>query len=156
MQLTQRCQYALRALFALARRANQNPDDPVLTAKDIAEAQAIPKRFLDGILLALRQAGMVESRRGKAGGFYLAQPATELRVGAVIRLMDGGLHPVECLAGGGQPCPLAGDCVFTELWGRAQKALEDVFDTETLDALVRRDEARRNRLPAPDSCQRTV
>lgn len=141
MQLTQRCQYALRALFALARHAVNNPENPVVAAADIARGQAIPKRFLDGILCDLRQAGLVASRRGKTGGFLLARPAEELRVGDIIRLVDGDLAPVDCRGGGGRPCPLLGGCVFQGLWDEGRKALEQVYDSVSLAELVRREAA---------------
>lgn len=139
MQLTQRCQYALRALFQLARRAEADPSDPVLAAGDIAQAQAIPKRFLDGILLELRQAGFVTSRRGKAGGFHLARPAGEITVGDVIRLYNGAMLPVDCRTGADQPCPLKGGCVFMSLWDQAREALEGVYDSVTLAELLERE-----------------
>ncbi|HWR04467.1 MAG TPA: Rrf2 family transcriptional regulator [Humidesulfovibrio sp.] len=139
MQLTQRCQYALRALFQLARQAEASPADPVLPAGDIAQAQAIPKRFLDGILLELRQAGFVESRRGKAGGFCLARPGAEITVGQVIRLYNGAMSPVDCRAGTAQPCPLTGACVFMSVWDQARAALEGVYDSVSLAELVERE-----------------
>lgn len=139
MQLTQRCQYALRALFQLARQAEASPADPVLPAGDIAQAQAIPKRFLDGILLELRQAGFVESRRGKAGGFCLARPGAEITVGQVIRLYNGAMSPVDCRTGTAQPCPLTGACVFMSVWDQARAALEGVYDSVNLAELVERE-----------------
>lgn len=139
MQLTQRCQYALRALFQLARQAEASPVDPVLPAGEIARVQAIPKRFLDGILLELRQAGFVESRRGKAGGFCLARPGAQITVGQVIRLYNGAMAPVDCRAGTPQPCPLQGSCVFMSLWDQARTALEGVYDSVSLAELVERE-----------------
>ena len=141
MQLTQRCQYGLRALFELARHAEASPADPVLAAGDIARAQAIPKRFLDGILLELRQAGFVEARRGKAGGFQLARPAESIRVGEVIRHFNGAMDPVDCRKGTGDACTLQGRCVFASLWDQVKTALEQVYDSVTLAELVRRERA---------------
>ena len=142
MQLTQRCQYALRALFELARRAAVDPQHPAATvvpAGEIAQAQAIPKRFLDGILLELRQAGFVDSRRGKAGGFFLARPAQAVTVGQVIRLYNRSLIPVDCRSGGDEPCPLLGGCVFQGVWDQARAALEGVYDSISLAELVERE-----------------
>lgn len=147
MQLTQRCQYALRALFELARHAETSPDDPVLPAGDIAKTQAIPKRFLDGILLELRQAGFVDSRRGKTGGFFLARPGAEITVGQVIRLYNGALAPVDCRADTLQPCPLKGGCVFLSVWDEARAALEKVYDSISLAELLRRQHCQHSRLP---------
>lgn len=142
MQLTQKSQYALRALFELALRAAASPDDPVLPACAVAQAQAIPKRFLDGILLELRQGGFVEARRGKSGGFLLARPAAEISVGEVLRFLNGPLRPVDCRADSDAPCPLRGTCVFESVWEEARQALEAVYDSVSLAELVRRQQPR--------------
>jgi len=110
----------------------------VLPAADIARAQAILKRFLDGILLELRQAGFVDARRGKAGGFRLVRPPAEVTVGQVIRLYNGAMSPVDCRQGSENPCPLAGGCVFLGVWDEARAALEAVYDAISLAELVRR------------------
>lgn len=139
MNLTQRCQYALRALFELTRKAEASPEDPVLPSAEIARTQIIPKRFLDGILLELRQAGFVESRRGKAGGFCLARPGAAIRVGEIVRFYNGTMAPVDCGHGGERTCPLKGGCVFESLWDEAKQALERVYDGITLAELVERE-----------------
>ena len=133
MGVTQKCQYALRALFELACREGEG----VVPAGEIAERQAIPKRFLEVILHQLRQGGFVDSQRGKVGGFYLARPAAEVTVGEVIRFMDGPISPVDCHRA--QPehdCPLRGSCVFRGLWDEAREALAKVYDTRSLRDLV--------------------
>jgi len=139
MQLTQRCQYALRALFELAKRTGEA--DAVVPAGEIASAQAIPKRFLDGILLELRQAGFVDSRRGKDGGFFLKRPRAEVSVGEIIRFFNGAMAPVDCHQGRPErDCPLIGQCVFLSVWDEAQAALEGVYDSISLQELVDREQ----------------
>lgn len=138
MQLTQRCQYALRALFELAKRTAVT--GAVVSAGEIAQVQAIPKRFLDGILLELRQAGFVEARRGKDGGFLLKRPHAEISVGEVIRLFNGAITPVDCRQGKTErDCPLLGRCVFKSVWDEARAALEQVYDAISLQELVDRE-----------------
>lgn len=133
MNVSQKSQYALRALFELAKRSGQGP----VRASDIATAQAIPLRFLELILHELRQRGWVESRRGVQGGYLLAVLPELLRVGDIIRAMDGPLAPVKCVAGDEKTsCPLSGRCAFIGLWRRAQKAAEEVYDTTNLQDLV--------------------
>ena len=133
MAVTQKCQYAIRALFELARCHGAGP----VPAGEIAERQAIPKRFLEVILHQLRQGGFVDSQRGKIGGFYLSRPPALVTVGDVIRFMDGPISPVDCRKERpGQICPLRGDCVFRGLWDAAQLALERVYDARTLGDLV--------------------
>lgn len=143
MAVTQKCQYALRALFELARRSGDGP----ISAGGIAERQAIPKRFLEVILHQLRQGGFVDSQRGKDGGFYLSRPAEAVTVGEIIRFMDGPIRPVDCHRE--RPvtmCPLRGVCVFHDLWEAAGKALEQVYDTRTLGDLVLEEKRRLERL----------
>lgn len=133
MAVTQKCQYALRALFELARRKGDGP----VPAGAIAANQGIPKRFLEVILHQLRQGGFVDAQRGKEGGFYLARPAESVTVGEVIRFMDGPISPVDChRERPGHDCPLRGGCVFRGLWDEARIALEKVYDTRTLQDLV--------------------
>lgn len=140
MWVTQKCQYALRALFELAKRQG----DGAVRAADIAESQDIPKRFLEVILHQLRQGGFVDSQRGKEGGFYLSRPAEGITVGELIRFIDGPINPVDCQLD--KPhfnCNLKGSCVFMGLWEEARQALERVYDTKTLKDLVEREQAMR-------------
>lgn len=137
MWITQKCQYALRALFELAKREGQG----VVRAADIATNQAIPKRFLEVILHQLRQGGFLDSQRGKEGGFFLSRPAASITVGELIRYIDGPIHPVDCQLGKpNSDCSLKGNCVFFGLWEEARLALEQVYDTKTLKDLVEREQ----------------
>ena len=104
---------------------------------EIAEAQAIPPRFLEQILSQLKQGRYVGARRGVKGGYTLAVSPRELTVGEIIRFFEGPLSPVSCIAGHkGRECPLRGDCAFKQLWERAERAVEDVYDTTTFHDLV--------------------
>ena len=89
MSVSQQCQYALRALFELAKRRE---DGPVAVA-EVAEIQAIPARFLELIAARLKRAGFIESRRGVQGGYTLAVLPTEVSVADIIRAIDGSLAP---------------------------------------------------------------
>lgn len=135
MLVSQKCQYALRAVFELAK---QYGGDPVKIAQ-IAEAQAIPPRFLEVILSQLKQAGFVESRRGTEGGYLLIRPPDSLNVGEVIRFVQGPVGPVGCVTSGEGQCPLRGSCVFMPMWKKVQKAMTDVYDKTTLQDLVDED-----------------
>ncbi len=133
MNLSQKCLYALRALFELARREGRG----AVPAADIAAAQDIPRRFLELILKELKQPGWVESFRGPRGGYALAVPAGGLSVGEVVRFVEGPLAPVRCLGEAGDAeCSLRGRCAFAGLWERAERALADVYDRTTLADLV--------------------
>ncbi|HOI53656.1 MAG TPA: Rrf2 family transcriptional regulator [Phycisphaerae bacterium] len=133
MNLSQKCQYALRALFELAHRAGQGP----ISMAEVAEAQAIPVRFLELILNQLKQPGWVESYRGIHGGYALVVEAAALSVGEVIRFIEGPLAPVKCIAGqGGRHCPLLNRCAFQGLWDRAERAISEVYDSTSFQDLL--------------------
>ncbi|MHC1710825.1 MAG: Rrf2 family transcriptional regulator [Solidesulfovibrio sp.] len=137
MWVTQKCQYALRALFELAKRQG----DGAIRSADIATNQAIPKRFLEVILHQLRQGGFVDSQRGKEGGFFLSRSAETITVGEIIRFIDGPINPVDCqLDKPHFSCTLRGNCVFMSLWNEAREALERVYDTKSLLELVDREQ----------------
>ncbi len=133
MNLSQKCQYALRAVFELSKKQGQGP----MPAGEIAKAQAIPSRFLELILSELRHGGYVVSRRGVDGGYLLAISPETLTVGDVIRFIEGPLNPVKCIGGNSAgDCPLKGRCAFLGLWERAKNAVEGVYDKTTFHDLV--------------------
>ena len=136
MTISQKCQYALRAIFELSRRYRQGPT----IIAEVAEVQAIPPKFLELILGELRQGGFVESRRGKRGGYLLSLPPDQVTVGQIIRFIEGPIAPVKCIAGqDSAPCPLHGRCAFIGLWERAENAVAEVYDTTTLQDLIDQD-----------------
>ncbi|MCD8138886.1 MAG: Rrf2 family transcriptional regulator [Planctomycetaceae bacterium] len=130
MGLSLKCQYAVRALFELARREGGG----LVRLREIADAQHIPHRYLENIMNELRQGGFVSSKRGKDGGFVLNRPATDISVGDVVRFIEASVHPVECVAD--HLCPLTGKCVFLSLWDEARRAVEKVYDDKKLADLV--------------------
>lgn len=139
MNLSQRCQYAVRALWELARRHGEGPT-PIGV---IADSQAIPQRFLELILGQLKQTGWVSSYRGIHGGYALAVAPESLTLGEVIRHMEGPLAPVRCVAGqAGEACPLHGHCAFLDVWQRAEQAVASVYDSTTFQDLLDRQPAR--------------
>jgi len=90
--LTKKGKYGLKAMVELARL----PEGRTMLLTDIAGANDIPKPFLEIILGELRQAGFVRSKKGKGGGYALAQPAAEIHIGHVVRALDGALAPISC------------------------------------------------------------
>jgi len=140
MSVSQKCQYALRALFHLAKFRASNP----ISIAQIAKAQVIPPRFLELILAELRQGGFVESRRGRGGGYLLVGRSEGLRVGQIIRFVDGPMAPVKCVASDASAeldCPLRGNCAFMDMWYRARDAVADIYDNTTFQDLIDAQEA---------------
>src|ERR1700722_2583127 len=91
--LTRKCQYALRALYFLAREYGKGP---ILIPRISAHANA-PAEFLQTILLELKNAGLLDSRRGPQGGYYLLTPPHRVTVGSVVRIIDGPLVALPCI-----------------------------------------------------------
>lgn len=143
MAFSQKSIYALRAVYELSRRNGKGPT----TISEIAEVQSIPARFLENILIQLKQGGLVESIRGKEGGYKLARSPKELTVGQVLRTVEGQLYPVSCLGDNPQDCPMRMDCVFLPMWERAMHAMLSVYDNTSFDDLLREERKRQEYVP---------
>ncbi len=89
MRVSRRGLYALKALIHLA----ESYESGLVTVRSIAQEESIPEKFLEGILLALKNARIVSSERGREGGYRLRRPPSEVRIGDVVRLIDGPLAP---------------------------------------------------------------
>lgn len=136
--ISQKCQYALRAIFELARHYGGGP----VKIADIAQAQAIPQKFLEAILGQLKQGGFVQSIRGVEGGYLLLKEPAQLSVGEVLQFVQGPIGPVGCVVGDGQTdCPLTGRCVFLPMWERVRKAVSDIYYNTTFQDLLDQDMA---------------
>jgi Rrf2 family protein len=92
--LSQKAKYAIKALLVLARAQDKNL--LLVQARDISTEQNIPKKFLDLIFFELRRHGLVQSTRGREGGYMLARPAAEISIAAIVRAVDGALAPLPC------------------------------------------------------------
>jgi len=136
--ISQKAKYALRALLALCKV----PPESSLMIAEISKAQAIPKKFLEQILLELKRAGIVMSRRGRLGGYVLLRPADRLTFGEVLRLIDGPIAPLPCLSKIAYrrcaDCQDEASCEIRHVFAHVVKAQRDVLDHTTFaDALVR-------------------
>ncbi len=92
--LSKKCKYAIHALVYLAERYQQGP----VHIQDIAEAQHIPKKFLEAILLEMRNAKILHSKKGKGGGYYLYKKPEDVNMVEIIRLMDGAISLLPCVS----------------------------------------------------------
>jgi Rrf2 family protein len=137
MQVSKRCEYALRALIdiGIAHEAGRE----ILSIGELARHEQLPVRFLEQILLQLKDAGWVESRRGQRGGYALARPMDTIRMGDVVRLVDGPLAPIRCVSKTAyEPCtcPDEDHCGLRMLMMDVRNALADVLDRHTLADVV--------------------
>src|SRR4051794_23270276 len=92
--LTNKAKYALRALFALSEKYDEGP----ILISDLAEQEGIPKKFLELILLELKNHGILQSKKGKGGGYFLGRTPDLIHLGQVIRILDGPLAPLPCVS----------------------------------------------------------
>ena len=135
--ISNQCSYALRAMLELGKREGKG----LVTIPEIAEAQDIPVRFLQAILRQLKQAGLLESVRGKSGGYSLARSADAIQVGDVVDLIDGPMIGTR----GGHDGPPASAELFAEIWQDAQDAVTGVLGQTTIRDLVRKEQAIQSR-----------
>lgn len=92
--LTKKTKYALKALIFLVREHRQGP----VLISDLSEREGIPKKFLEQILLSLKNKGILQSKKGKGGGYLLGRPPETITLGEVIRALDGPLAPIPCVS----------------------------------------------------------
>lgn len=133
MRVSAKVDYAVRALLTIVA-AGGSTDHPVKGDR-IAQAQAMPIRFLENILSELRQDGLVRSRRGAEGGYWLGRPATEITVADVVRAVEGPLANVR----GERPETLeyaAGTGSLQDLWIATRAALRSVLEQVTIAQLA--------------------
>jgi len=134
--LTAKGKYSLKALVHLAALA----PGATTQAGDIAEANNIPKKFLDAILGELRNAGIVHSRKGPGGGYRLARAASEIKIGHVIRTIDGPLAPIACASRTAyQPCRDCKDvkaCTVRLTMMKVRDAMSEVLDRVSVADMV--------------------
>jgi len=130
--ISQKAKYAVKALAYLAQRT---PGDTV-QIEEIAESAAIPRKFLEHILLDLKRKGIVASRRGRAGGYVLIKQPAELSIGSILRAIDGPMAPVPCISRTAyRRCPDCTDektCVVRNLFADAYSATLLLMDGTTL------------------------
>jgi Rrf2 family protein len=133
MIISTKCQYALRAVYEIAR-SNQGR---VMTIGDIAKAQSIPQRYLEGILNQLRKDGLLEAQRGRSGGYKLAKDPRNITVGEVVRLIDGPIRVVVCVEETSTTdCPMQDDCAFLPTWQKVQEAIDQALDATSFSQLL--------------------
>jgi Rrf2 family protein len=128
--ISQKAKYAFHALIALARA------DDTLLAREIADQENIPRKFLEQILLDLKRHGILQSRRGRTGGYALLEPANRITFGKVLRIVDGPVAPLPCLSRiAYRPCPDCGpeeDCEIRRVFAKVAEAARDVLDRTTI------------------------
>lgn len=132
MRITYRGDYALKTVLDLALHYRNSP----VTIHDLAKRADIPIKFLEQILLDLKRGGFVESRRGKVGGYLLAREPSEIKLGEVIRFVDGPIEPIACTEKKYSGCNDLYKCVFRKIWQEVSSATSDIVDNITFEDLA--------------------
>ena len=136
--LSMRAKYALKALTALALS-----DGVQMSAWAIASEANVPPKFLEAIMTELRMRGIVNSRRGAAGGFVLARDAKQIMAGDIIRMMDGPLAPIRCASVTAyqrcEDCPDEERCTLHDMMKDVRSALSSVLDHHSIHDLAQTD-----------------
>jgi len=148
MRLSKRGEYGLRAMIFLAEAQVESPN-VIVQIKDISERDKIPAKFLEQILLSLKNAGLVHSKMGIGGGYYLGRPPSEVTLGHIIRVLDGPLAPIRCVSQMAyEPCgcPDERTCGLRMVMGDVRNAMIDILDNTTLSDVTKRVEATRAQL----------
>jgi len=135
MRLSKRGEYGLRAMIALSENIQPNQPYPLVQIKEIAEREKMPSKFLEQILLALKNAGLLHSKMGVGGGYYLGKPPEEITLGHIIRILDGPLAPIRCVSQTAyEPCgcPDARTCGLRMVMSEVREAIAAILDHTTL------------------------
>jgi Rrf2 family protein len=134
MRISKKSEYALRSLLVFAR----NPRSYQI--QELSRMEKIPIKFLEQILLTLRHAGLLDSKRGVGGGYVMRVPANQITVGKVIQIMDGPLSPVPCAAVNPSEqctCPDPRTCALRLFMTQVREKLSTILEERTIEDLMR-------------------
>lgn len=144
MRLSTKGRYGLRAMIEIASRQGEGP----VTIHLIAEQQGLSERYLEQLLIPLKQAGLVKSVRGAQGGYVLGQNAEDITAGDIIRVLEGPIAPVECISEKHpEECGRAEMCVTRGIWSQVRDAISEILDSYSLQDLVEESRSLAGRIP---------
>jgi Rrf2 family protein len=137
LKISTKGRYALRVMVDLA----VNDTGEFIPLKNVSSRQEITVKYLEQIIPLLSKAGYLKSSRGKDGGYRLARPPKDYRVGDILRTVEGDLSPVACMEDEPNRCPRSGWCPTLPMWEGLNKVINDYLDGVTLDDLVTREKS---------------
>ena len=149
MRLSKRGEYGLRAMITLAEPARNGSSPAMLQIKDISQREQISPKFLEQILLTLKNAGLLHSKMGVGGGYYLARPASEITLGQIFRVLDGPVAPIKCVSQMAyEPCgcPDEQTCGLRLAMSDVRNAIADILDNTSLADITKRQSTLRKQL----------
>ncbi len=138
MKISYKGDYALKAILDLSYRVEEKR---AVSISEISKRQNIPAQYLEQIMLVLKGAGMIGSKRGVGGGFFLKKAPEDIVIGDVVRLVEGPIEPIAC----GRKihdysCGEEEECVFREVWVNVTEAISEIVDNVTFADIMRRDQ----------------
>ncbi|MEK7204370.1 MAG: Rrf2 family transcriptional regulator [candidate division NC10 bacterium] len=135
MRISTKGDYATRALQDLAMRYEEGP----VPIEAIAQRQVLPARYLEQLLLILKRAGFLASKRGVNGGYYLAKPPREITLGQILRAVDGPIAPIFCVSENPREhCSQESFCTLRDTWADVRDAVSAIVDHTTLQDICER------------------
>lgn len=159
MTLTKKGEYGLRTMIQLGLAKALGRD--LLPVSELAESNRLPLKFIERILFELREAGYVDTQRGKFGGYRLAMPAEKISMGAVVRLIDGRLAPIACASETEYArctCPDEEHCGLRMLMIDVRNAIANILDRYTLGDVVEvtLKKMKRDKIPMPFATEKAI
>ena len=136
MMISTRGRYALRVIVDLAEHFSGE----YIPLKEVAARQEISQKYLEGIMVTLSKAGIVEGAHGKGGGYRLNRPPEDYRIGDILRVTEESLAPVACLESGAAPCSRAENCRTLSMWKKLDTMITGFFDGITVRDLMQGDD----------------
>lgn len=132
MMISTKGRYALYVMIKLAK----DKSGDYVSIKSISDSEDMSPKYLEAIVAVLNKGGLVESRRGKEGGYKLCKKPSEYSVGEILHLTEGSLAPVSCLAEGGK-CDKASNCDTLPLWIKLDNLINVFLDSISLEDLIK-------------------
>ena len=132
MMISTKGRYALRVLVDLA----EHQQEGYIPLRTVVERQGISQKYLESIMTTLSKAGYVDGTHGRGGGYRLSRPPETYHIGALLRLIEGPLAPVQCMEDEAAPCQMADVCRTRPLWQGLDRVIREYLDSATLDQLM--------------------
>ena len=140
MRISTRGDYGIRAMLELAQRYGEG----YLQSSEIAAAGAVPERYLCQLLILLRKAGLIKSRRGPGGGHALARPPDQISLADAVTALEGPWVPVSCVQENMvNDCPCGDDCPVRDVWLRVTQVTRRILEQTNFDRLAEKDRQKR-------------
>jgi len=136
LRLSTKGEYGLRAMFELAKHYGKGP----LPLKVVAERQDLSEPYLEQLFGILRRGGLVQSVRGAQGGYVLSKSPSSIKIGDIIRVLEGPIVPVDCVSDendSDEACVRFDNCIARNVWEKVRKSITDVLDSMTLESMLK-------------------